>query len=153
MVSSVSIQPDAFYDERLFQALEVSAATLARARREGCLRYTRKGKRTLYQGQWVLDWLGADTGHRGSGQGNSARPGPSSVPPGLSESVETEQAALPFANSGTRGPVARSQVGQRPAGSAAALAKPETKQASAPATVPLPAPEDPLPGVPKGGAE
>jgi hypothetical protein len=63
MVRSVSIQPDAFYDEQLFQALEVSAATLARARREGRLRYTRKGKRTLYLGQWVLDWLRADTDH------------------------------------------------------------------------------------------
>jgi hypothetical protein len=127
MVSSVSIQPDAVYDERLFQALEVSAATLVRARREGRLRYTRKGKHTLYLGRWVLDWLGADTGHRGSGQGNSARPDPSSVPPALRESTETGQAAPPLAGGGVPGPVSRSKAGHRSARSAAALAKPKAR--------------------------
>ena len=33
------------------------SATLARARREGRLRFTRRGRRIFYSGQWVVDWL------------------------------------------------------------------------------------------------
>jgi hypothetical protein len=58
--SPIRIEPDGFYDDDLlYAALEVSAATLARARREGRLHYTRQGRRILYWGQWVLDWLQA----------------------------------------------------------------------------------------------
>jgi hypothetical protein len=61
MATAISINPAAFYDDDLlFSALELSAATLARARRDGRLRYTRQGRRTLYLGQWVLDWLAAE---------------------------------------------------------------------------------------------
>jgi hypothetical protein len=60
--NSIRIDPDGIYDDDLlYGELGVSAQTLARARREGDLRFTRKGKRVLYLGQWVLDWLQADT--------------------------------------------------------------------------------------------
>jgi hypothetical protein len=44
-------------DDALYAVLGVSSQTLARARRDGELRHVRKGKRVLYLGQWVLDWL------------------------------------------------------------------------------------------------
>jgi hypothetical protein len=58
---AVHIDPTGIYDDALlYAALEVSAATLVRARRAGRLRFTRQGRRVLYLGQWVLDWLKAD---------------------------------------------------------------------------------------------
>jgi hypothetical protein len=56
----VIIEPDAVYDDLALRvALGVGASTVARARRRGELRYTRKGGRTLYLGAWVLNWLAA----------------------------------------------------------------------------------------------
>jgi hypothetical protein len=61
MTSAVPIDPQAVYDDgALHFLLGLSSAALARARRAGELRFTRKGKRTLYLGQWVLDWINAD---------------------------------------------------------------------------------------------
>ena len=61
MHDKVSIAPDGIYDDgALHLAMGLSPATLARARRSGELRFTRKGNRTLYVGQWVLDWIKAD---------------------------------------------------------------------------------------------
>ena len=60
MHEPVSIQPEAVYDDgALYLSLGLTAAALAKARRGGELRFTRQGKRTLYLGQWVLDWLQA----------------------------------------------------------------------------------------------
>jgi hypothetical protein len=57
----VRIEPDGIYDDLLVHsALDISTATLAQARRSGALRHTRKGGRTLYLGQWILDWLLAE---------------------------------------------------------------------------------------------
>jgi len=58
MLHPVSINPNAIYDDgSLRQALGLTDATLAAARRNSSLRFTRQGKRTFYLGQWVLDWL------------------------------------------------------------------------------------------------
>ena len=58
MHEPISIQPDAVYDDgSLHLALGLTPSTLANARRAGELRFTRQGKRTLYLGQWVLEWL------------------------------------------------------------------------------------------------
>lgn len=58
MTVSVVIEPNAICDDAaLYCALGISATTLAKARRNGSLRYTRKGNRILYLGQWILDWL------------------------------------------------------------------------------------------------
>jgi hypothetical protein len=67
---TIRIDPEGIYDDALlYEALGVSAATLARARCEGRLRYTRQGRQTLYLGDWVLAWLKADArqevGHAG----------------------------------------------------------------------------------------
>lgn len=52
------IEPTAVYtDGDLVLGLNLTHATLARARRDGGLRYTRKGKRVLYLGRWLLAWL------------------------------------------------------------------------------------------------
>lgn len=60
-MTAAQVDPDRIYDDdALLAALDVSLAALARARRDGELRYTRKGKRVLYLGQWVLDWIKAD---------------------------------------------------------------------------------------------
>lgn len=61
MVDAYQIDSTAVYDDgALALALGLSAAALAKGRRDGTLGYTRKGQRTLYLGQWVLDWLAAD---------------------------------------------------------------------------------------------
>jgi hypothetical protein len=61
MTTPVLIEPAAVYDDgSVHVALAIPSATLTRARREGRLRYTRKGRRVLYLGQWLLDWLAAD---------------------------------------------------------------------------------------------
>jgi hypothetical protein len=58
MIEPVMIEPEALYDDTaLHQALGLTPATLAAGRRAGTLRHARKGKRTLYKGAWVLDWL------------------------------------------------------------------------------------------------
>jgi hypothetical protein len=61
MLGPVPIDPGAVYDDgAVLVALDIPPGTLARARREGRLRFTRQGRRVLYLGQWLLDWLTAD---------------------------------------------------------------------------------------------
>lgn len=61
MVSTVLIEPQGIYDDgAIHLALGITSATLARARRQGTLRFARKGKRTLYLGSWIIDWIEAD---------------------------------------------------------------------------------------------
>jgi len=58
--TEIQIEPDGVYDDdRVYLAWEVSAQTLARARREGRLRFSRQGRRILYLGRWLLEWLQA----------------------------------------------------------------------------------------------
>ena len=62
MQQEVSISPGGVYDDgALYLALGFTAGSLAKARRCCELPFTCKGKRTLYLGQWVLDWLKADS--------------------------------------------------------------------------------------------
>jgi len=71
MHEPVSIEPRQVYDDgALFVTLGLSPSTLATARRSGALRFTRRGKRTLYLGQWLLDWLESDT-QQPSGKGEA----------------------------------------------------------------------------------
>jgi hypothetical protein len=59
--NAIRIEPDGIYDDALiYGAIGVSAVTLAHARRDGSLRFVRKGKRVLYLGQWVMEWLSSD---------------------------------------------------------------------------------------------
>ncbi len=61
MIEGFPINPRAIYDDSaLSVALGVSAGSLSRARQAGDLRHTRKGRRNLYLGQWILDWLDRD---------------------------------------------------------------------------------------------
>jgi hypothetical protein len=75
MIEPVMIEPEALYDDAaLRQALGLTPAALAAARRIGVLRYTRKGKRTLYKGAWILAWLEAEAtprsdSHEADGRG------------------------------------------------------------------------------------
>jgi hypothetical protein len=58
MLDAVLIHPEAVYDDgSLHVALGLTDATLAAARRSGTLRYSRQGKRVLYLGRWILEWL------------------------------------------------------------------------------------------------
>jgi hypothetical protein len=60
MLSPAKIDPQSVYDDgALILMLDISSAALTRARRDGRLRFTREGRRVLYLGQWVLDWLAA----------------------------------------------------------------------------------------------
>ena len=58
MLSGLKIDPDSVYDDgALVMALGIASATLARARRQGALRFRRVGNRPLYLGRWILNWL------------------------------------------------------------------------------------------------
>ena len=60
------IDPENFYDgDALYQLLALPSSTLASARRSGELQFVRRGNRTLYRGQWILDWLMSGT-HKAS---------------------------------------------------------------------------------------
>lgn len=62
MIEPVTIEPEALYDDAsLGQSLGLTPAALAAGRRAGTLRHTRKGKRTLYKGAWVLAWLESES--------------------------------------------------------------------------------------------
>jgi hypothetical protein len=61
MTEPVVIVRGALYDDALLRrALGLTEGTLAAARRSGALRHTRRGTRTLYKGEWVLEWLESD---------------------------------------------------------------------------------------------
>jgi hypothetical protein len=59
--ATVRIDPEGIYDgDSLYAELGVSAQALSRSRRDGSLKFARKGSRILYLGRWVLNWIAAD---------------------------------------------------------------------------------------------
>jgi hypothetical protein len=61
MLKALPIEAQAIYTEgAIALALGIPLATLSRARREKTLRFTRKGRRVLILGQWLLDWMESD---------------------------------------------------------------------------------------------
>jgi hypothetical protein len=67
VASTLSIDPNTIYDEgAVCLALDLPLSALDRARREGCLRFARKGRRVFILGQWLLDWFEAGTDDRGA---------------------------------------------------------------------------------------
>jgi hypothetical protein len=67
----MNIEPNTVYDDdSLYSAIGLTRQTLTRARREEGLRYTRKGNRVLYLGEWVLAWLQASAEPRGLAHAN-----------------------------------------------------------------------------------
>jgi hypothetical protein len=62
MYKAIRIEPSALYDDgSLNLAAGLSPTALANARRSGRLRFTKQGNRVLYLGQWILDWLEAES--------------------------------------------------------------------------------------------
>jgi hypothetical protein len=58
MVDGTEIKPGAFYDDAaVLKLLGFDVRTQKHARDSGELRFTQKGKRILYRGEWLLDWL------------------------------------------------------------------------------------------------
>jgi len=58
MLDTITIHPTGIYTtDDLCLMLDVSAQTIAEARRSGALRGARKGRRVVYLGEWVLAWL------------------------------------------------------------------------------------------------
>jgi hypothetical protein len=58
VTDAITLEPTAVYDDgALYCLLGLSAAALAKARRSRRLRYTRQGNRTLYLGEWIVEWL------------------------------------------------------------------------------------------------
>ena len=61
MHEPAKIDPTAVFDDgALHVLLGLTATSIAKARRTGNLRFSRKGQRILYLGQWVLDWIAAE---------------------------------------------------------------------------------------------
>jgi hypothetical protein len=64
MTEPCTIPPDAILDDSAVRhALGIHPDQLARARRRGGLRYSRRGGRNYYLGRWLLDWLTGDSAH------------------------------------------------------------------------------------------
>lgn len=60
------LEAEAVYlEDALAEVLGISPATLASVRRSGCIRHARVGRRILYRGVWVLDWLEKTAGVSG----------------------------------------------------------------------------------------
>jgi hypothetical protein len=54
------IDPDAYLDDATINSgLGISYSALEQARRDGSLRFVRKGGRVLYLGAWIHEWLSA----------------------------------------------------------------------------------------------
>lgn len=61
MASRINIELNGIYDDGdLVLGLGLTQAALATARRRGELRFSRKGNRVLYLGQWIVEWLERD---------------------------------------------------------------------------------------------
>jgi hypothetical protein len=61
MTEPFAIDPAAVYDNgTLRMRLGLTDAQIAKARREGRLRFARQGRRVFYLGRWLLDWLHAE---------------------------------------------------------------------------------------------
>jgi hypothetical protein len=61
MPQPFTIEPSAWYDSHVVLAIfGIGPETLARARREGVLRFSRRGRKTLYKGEWLQEWLCAE---------------------------------------------------------------------------------------------
>ena len=61
MTEPFQINPQAVYDDGTMRlALGLTESTTTRARRDGKLKYSRKGNRVLYLGQWIIDWIASD---------------------------------------------------------------------------------------------
>jgi hypothetical protein len=59
--AAIEIKPESLYDDAaLYFLLGITPGVVARARREGKLRFTRPGRRTYYLGKWILSWLEKD---------------------------------------------------------------------------------------------
>lgn len=70
MSGAFRIDPNGFYDDgMLVLGLGLTHTTLATARRKRQLRYARKGRRVLYLGQWVLDWLASSAPSQSASKG------------------------------------------------------------------------------------
>ncbi len=58
MVRPVQIEANALYDDSaLKQSLGLYPTAIAKARKRGELRFTKRGGRILYLGRWVQAWL------------------------------------------------------------------------------------------------
>jgi hypothetical protein len=58
MIVPARLDPEAVHDDSsLYQVFGLTPTALASARRAGTLRFARSGKRILYLGSWVRDWL------------------------------------------------------------------------------------------------
>ena len=65
MTKPIEIRPDLYYDDvTARQILGLPANTMARARRDGALRFSRRGRKIIYRGEWLLLWLDGDSDRR-----------------------------------------------------------------------------------------
>lgn len=61
MESVITIHPTAIYSsDDVCAMLDVSPQALTVARRSGELKSARKGRRVVYLGEWLLEWLRSD---------------------------------------------------------------------------------------------
>jgi hypothetical protein len=61
MTEPCLLSPDAIYDDLLLrQVLGLHLDQIARARRSGELRHSKRGGRYFYRGDWVIGWLTGD---------------------------------------------------------------------------------------------
>jgi hypothetical protein len=72
MAGTLSIDPQGIYAENaVARALGIPLGTLREARRSRRLRFSRKGKRVLFLGQWLIDWMQDDTASEQGGISNA----------------------------------------------------------------------------------
>jgi hypothetical protein len=78
MSGPYTIDAEALYDDAtLCRTIGLKINSLDRARKNGELRYTKRGGRVLYLGAWVHDWLTRETAGPGGGPCATQAPPPS----------------------------------------------------------------------------
>ena len=76
MPQATQIDSESWYGEGdLTRLLELPPTTMPRCRRAGQIRFAKRGRKTFYLGQWIVDWLiGADSRKRTTTNGSSDDP-------------------------------------------------------------------------------
>ncbi len=62
----IKIDADAFYTDNALALAGLSDTSIAKARRAGLLRHTRRGGRIMYRGSWIIAWLTGDQERQGA---------------------------------------------------------------------------------------
>ncbi len=58
----LTVEPTAIYDEyQIRRALGLTEHLMLKERRDGRIKFARRGRRVYYLGSWIINWMEGDT--------------------------------------------------------------------------------------------